>query len=458
MKSLNKRNFIPILAVFFFVTTLIPCMIYAVPLTINCQGYLRDSNNKRVNGTKNLSFRIYSTASGESPLWMETHSGETVTNGIFNVILGEASSIDPSIFNTSGDLWLGIKVDDDDEMTPRQKITSVAYAIMADSVKAPLALSGTGPVIKGTDDGSSNYGELGGSSEGVTGYNGNGNSGYLGGAYSVYGLHSNNHYGYLGGDSFGVYGYHNDGNWGYIGGGSMGVEGQNSNGNYGYLGGSTRAVYGYASSGNAGYFDGAVYVNGALGKASGTFVQPHAKDPSKEIRYAFFEGPEHAVFIRGTARLVDGTAVIELPEHFRVVAAKDGIEVQVTPYSAKTYGLAVVERSREKIVVKELREGRGSFEFSYYVTGVREGFETHEPVVANTHFRPESNETAGEFEARFSKDDMTMRAIKAMLISNGILTADGKLDTSRIKELGWRFLEDDASNKPATKEITYKFN
>ena len=121
--------------------------------------------------------------------------------------------------------------------------------------------------------------------------------------------------------------------------------------------------------------------NGDL-SASGAkpFVQPHAKDPSKEIVYIAAEAPEPVVMLRGTARLVEGNATIEIPEHFRVVAAEQGVQVQVTPHSADTFGLAVVEEDRERIVVKELRDGKGNFTFGYLVTAIRSGFEHHRPA------------------------------------------------------------------------------
>jgi hypothetical protein len=199
-------------------------------------------------------------------------------------------------------------------------------------------------------------------------------------------------------------------------------------------------IYGDFSA-NSVKINGNLNVTGTLTKGSGSFVQPHAKDPTKEIVYAFFEGPEHAVFLRGTGKLIDGQAVIELPEHFRVVAAENGIQVQVTPRSTDTYGLAVVEQSRERMVVKELKGGKGNFEFNYFITAVRAGFEKHEPVVSNTNFRPKANEKVKDFEARYLGEDMNTKAMRAMLISNGILTQDGELNMEVVKNLGWTVKE-----------------
>jgi hypothetical protein len=285
-----------------------------------------------------------------------------------------------------------------------------------------------------------------------------GNSGYLGTPdYGVYGDHNSGTYGYIGSYNCGVYGSNrNSGDRGYLGligsgvsgwsDSSYGVEGYSPYG-YGVHGssGNGYAVYGSCLNGGwAGYFVGDVHVTGAL-SAGGTkpFIQPHPKDPSREIVYIAAEAPEAVVLHRGTGHLKEGVAVIELPEHFGLVAADEGIQVQVTPRSADTFGLAVVQRSREEIVVKELKNGRSNFEFDYFVTGVRAGFEGHEPVAANTHFKPRADETAEDFEARYTKDNMSTRAIRSMLISNGILTEDGKLNMVKVNALGWTVAEKD---------------
>ena len=187
-------------------------------------------------------------------------------------------------------------------------------------------------------------------------------------------------------------------------------------------------------------------VTGNFTKGSGTFVQPHPSDPKKEIIYAFFEGPEHAIFLRGTTKLINGKATISTPEHFRVVATEEGITVQFTPRSLESKGLAAYAVTRERIEVGELLSGTGTYEFDYFITGKRAGFEKHEPIQENKHFTAD-NVTKEEFEQRYAKtDDMTILAMRNLLISNGILTADGKLNMTMVKKLGWTVAEEKSSN------------
>ena len=189
---------------------------------------------------------------------------------------------------------------------------------------------------------------------------------------------------------------------------------------------------------NALTFNGSLNVTGSLTKGSGTFVQPHPADPSKEVAYAFFEGPEHAVFLRGKAQLVKGRATIKTPEYFRVVAGKDeDITVQFTPRSIDTFGVAAVRVTKDSIEVRELKGGKHTYEFDYFITAKRGGFEGHQPIQPNTHFTA-NQKTAEDFEQAYAaKDDLTINAMRRLLIANGILTRDGKLNSTTAAKLGW---------------------
>jgi hypothetical protein len=102
--------------------------------------------------------------------------------------------------------------------------------------------------------------------------------------------------------------------------------------------------------------------------------------PGTEIWYAAPEGPEVAAYCRGTARLQNGEVSIALPEHFVAVTSGRNITVTLTPLSAASHGLAVVEKSTDRIVVKELAEGRGNYEFDYLVMSVRRGYEDFQVI------------------------------------------------------------------------------
>ncbi|GHO90351.1 hypothetical protein KSF_003990 [Reticulibacter mediterranei] len=112
---------------------------------------------------------------------------------------------------------------------------------------------------------------------------------------------------------------------------------------------------------------------------SGTksFVQDHPTDETKQIVYISLEGGEASTYIRGTGTLIDGKAVVDLPEHFRLVTHKEGLTVQLTP-RGEWLQLYVVELNTAQVVVREAQGKNG--EFDYFVQGIREGYEDHQVI------------------------------------------------------------------------------
>ena len=109
----------------------------AVGSRIPIQGRLTDASGNPLNGTYSIRFRLYYDAvSGGSVVCEDTNSVE-VTNGLFNSeIYGDCGSSDIN----GRQLYLGIKVGTDDEMTDRQAIYPVPYAF---SLKPGANISGT---------------------------------------------------------------------------------------------------------------------------------------------------------------------------------------------------------------------------------------------------------------------------------------------------------------------------
>ncbi|MGD1890252.1 MAG: hypothetical protein ACFB15_06605 [Cyclobacteriaceae bacterium] len=114
---------------------------------------------------------------------------------------------------------------------------------------------------------------------------------------------------------------------------------------------------------------------------SKAFVVDHPEDDTKQIAYISLEGPEAGMYSRGTAKLVDGKATIELPEHFRLMAVESSMTVVLTPLSGQSMGLAVTKKSVEAgILVEELMNGKGNYQFDWEVKSIRKGFENHQVV------------------------------------------------------------------------------
>jgi hypothetical protein len=87
---------------------------------INYQGRLSDSAGNPLNGTYTVAFTLYDSASPLAVVLDEVHC----TNGLFNTQI----PLDASFFDGRA-LWLGIQVGSDPEMTPRQELRPVPYAL-----------------------------------------------------------------------------------------------------------------------------------------------------------------------------------------------------------------------------------------------------------------------------------------------------------------------------------------
>jgi hypothetical protein len=148
---MNRFIFISVLII---LVSLAGLCLAGIPKMINYQGMLTGSDGKTpvTNGNYSILFSIYNTSSGGSSLWSHTYN-LSVTNGLFNVILGDSSAPINLPFDTT--YWLGIKVGADAELSPRIRLTSVGYAYrasVADSaVASPPPSTGGGWTDDGTN-------------------------------------------------------------------------------------------------------------------------------------------------------------------------------------------------------------------------------------------------------------------------------------------------------------------
>jgi hypothetical protein len=106
-----------------------------IPNMINYQGYLTDSDGSPIDGTVNLTFSLYGTDSGGSPLWSDSYL-VLVVNGLVNKDLG------PINLDLIHPVYLGIQIESDPEMSPRQALTSVPFAYVAEKAADTDKLGG----------------------------------------------------------------------------------------------------------------------------------------------------------------------------------------------------------------------------------------------------------------------------------------------------------------------------
>jgi|GEM_PF-2197953 len=120
---------------------------------INFQGRLTDASDNLLTGTYYVCFSVYDAESGGSKLWpasTPTPTSVTVTNGVFSTTIGSADAMTLD-FNDDA-YYLNVYVNDSsscssggEDLSPRQRITSAAYAFNTDTVDGIHAATSATP-------------------------------------------------------------------------------------------------------------------------------------------------------------------------------------------------------------------------------------------------------------------------------------------------------------------------
>ena len=110
----------------------------AVPHLIRYQGTAVDSKQVPLEGPYTLTFRLYDAQTGGTKQWEETQPNVPINGGYFSVLLGQVTALN---VDWSKSLWLSVQVGTDPELLPRQRITSVPLAIVAEQLAVPVATS-----------------------------------------------------------------------------------------------------------------------------------------------------------------------------------------------------------------------------------------------------------------------------------------------------------------------------
>ena len=121
---------------------------------------------------------------------------------------------------------------------------------------------------------------------------------------------------------------------------------------------------------------------------------------------------------------MNGLATIEIPDHFRMVTADDGLTVIAMPMGDPA--VVCVKKSLNGIVIK----GSADVEFDYMVNGIRKAFSDWQPVAENRDFVPHSTD-ADDFTGGFPAE--SVRRLK----TSGILNDDGSINVATAHRLGW---------------------
>jgi hypothetical protein len=354
----------------------------ALDTSFTYQGRLTDASGP-VSGPVDMQFRLYDEASGDHPaLGTQAIAAVAVTNGVFTVALDFGGTA----FN--GDRrWLGISVNGDPELTPRVPLTAAPYALFALRSADAARLGGQLPAgfAPTSHDHDSSYVNVSGDTmtgdltlaallQANTGVRvGASATSPPGGAASVTLPHTA-----VGPTGPGI-------KWTdatFLNTASLALDGNGPNG-LSYQGSvsypclNVRAV---TSDGTSGAVMARMCADGSIVGSTKSFEEAHPTRPGQRIVYAALEGPEVALYARGTGTIGRGPVTIELPEHFSVLAAADTVTALVTPVGSCPGGLHLGERDARRLVVARGKAAAGTCRFDYLTVAVRAGHRDFAPV------------------------------------------------------------------------------
>ena len=132
----------------------------SVPGLVNYQGVLRDSLGRPfATGAYTAEFRLWTAPQGGTAVWGKLYAFNVITNGEFNVILGDVgmdlsppitNALAQAIINNTNPLYLAIVVKQTPsgavasphELAPRQQWVSAPYALKSSVADSTLAVGG----------------------------------------------------------------------------------------------------------------------------------------------------------------------------------------------------------------------------------------------------------------------------------------------------------------------------
>lgn len=81
-----------------------------------------------LNGKYNLTFHLYTDSLGVKSIWSATYN-TSVESGVFSVLLGTGNKPLPTSQEMDSPLWIGVQVEDGQEMRPLAQLTAAPFAL-----------------------------------------------------------------------------------------------------------------------------------------------------------------------------------------------------------------------------------------------------------------------------------------------------------------------------------------
>lgn len=101
----------------------------ANPAKHNYQGLLYNNDGSLLNGTFDITVKIYDIVSGGTSLWSDTFNDVKIRDGLYNVVLGSQAALGTVLLGAPR--YIGISLDGKPELFLRERMHPVPWAIYA---------------------------------------------------------------------------------------------------------------------------------------------------------------------------------------------------------------------------------------------------------------------------------------------------------------------------------------
>jgi hypothetical protein len=128
MKKLFQKTALMLFVVFIGSMTFDPALAASRHLVL--EGDLHNLDGTPVQGAVSVTVSLFAGQMSTTPQWMEIHQGVMVQAGRFNLVVGSHIALDPLLFDLFPDLWMGMAVGQDPELT-RIPIGASGYSLAA---------------------------------------------------------------------------------------------------------------------------------------------------------------------------------------------------------------------------------------------------------------------------------------------------------------------------------------
>lgn len=95
---------------------------------VSYQGEIRSLSGTPLSGEHIITTTLYTDPGGKRSVWSGNYQ-QAIAEGIFTILLGSGDYPIPSDLDMSKPMWIGVKIDNGEEMKPYSRLTGAAYAM-----------------------------------------------------------------------------------------------------------------------------------------------------------------------------------------------------------------------------------------------------------------------------------------------------------------------------------------